>query len=74
MLSGLFKLNWRDLVRGLITSMTSAILTSIVLILKNNTTFDWRLILSAGAISGLGYLVKNLLTDENDKFVGVFRF
>lgn len=73
MVSKLFRLNGRDLIKGLVVSVVAALLTTVVQLLQVAAGFDWRAVLMAGAISGLSYLVKNLATDEEEKLVGVIQ-
>jgi len=70
----LFRLNLRDLLKGAVT----AVLTSVVAKLADWVnvpgfdilTADWSLLFTVGAVAGLGYIVKNLLTDEKGKILG----
>lgn len=72
-MSKLFRLQWEDLVKGLIVSVVGAFLTSVIELLKVGFLFDWRTVALAGVISGLSYLVKNLGTDEGGKVLGKFQ-
>src|SRR5438046_26754 len=77
--SGLFSLNSNDYVKGLITAIFSGIKMVVIGIISavgfDIFTADWKKIVSlavAGAITGgIGYLQKNLLTDQNGKVAGV---
>ena len=67
--SSLFKLSVNDLVKGLIV----AILTALVAYLGDLTTLltaDPTLILKIAITSGISYLLKNLVSDENGKVLG----
>jgi len=74
MSSGIFKLNWVDLLKGFVT----ATLTGLFYALIQNMDYLQTLfpilkdpLISATISAALGYLVKNLATDENNKLGGV---
>jgi len=69
-LSTLFKLNSQDLVKGLIV----AILTALIAYLGDLTTLlsaDPTLILKIAITAGISYLLKNFISDENGKVLGI---
>ena len=71
-MSQLFKLDWRDLVKGLVMVLLTSVMVGLLTLLQNNVPLPYlndptvRAILSAG----LAYLVKNLATDTDGKLVG----
>lgn len=70
-MSNLFRLGWRDLFKGIVVSVLSAV----VGYLGNLTTLtdlDWKQVLQLAVVAGLGYLAKNLVSDNNDKVLGKF--
>lgn len=61
--SGLFKLDWADLGKGLIVAVASAVITVIKQSLDaGNLHFDWKNIGIVAGTAGIAYLSKNLLT------------
>ena len=69
-MSTLFKLNWRDAVKGLFTAVVASVLIFIYSAITNNAAIDWNQVLQLAISSGLGYLVKNFLTDSEGKLLG----
>lgn len=69
---GLFNLGTRDIIKGFITSILSSVLTAAITILNTgNIPMDlasWKPTLVTGIATGLGYLLKNFLTNSNDQF------
>jgi hypothetical protein len=68
-MSQLFKLNIEDLLKGLILT----VLTSVVTVIYNTVnagslTFDWHSIGITAITSGLAYLLKNYLTNSKGEF------
>lgn len=71
---GLFKLGGRDLFKGLAV----AVLTAVVAMLGNVVnlpnfdifTYDWSTLITIAVTAGIGYLVKNLVTDEEGRVGG----
>jgi hypothetical protein len=63
--SSFLNIDLKDLGKGLIV----AVLTSVLTIVYNTVeagslTFDWKLITTTAITTGLGYLLKNLLTNS----------
>jgi hypothetical protein len=63
--SPFLNIDFKDLGKGLIV----AVLTSALTIIYNTVeagslTFDWKLIATTAITTGLGYLLKNLLTNS----------
>ena len=67
-MSGIFKLDWKDLIKGLVVSVLSAVIGSITQMMTSG--FDWKQIVVLALSAGLGYLLKNLATDSDGKLVG----
>lgn len=68
-MSQLFKLNIEDLLKGLILT----VLTSVITVIYNTVnagslTFDWQAIGITAITSGLAYLLKNYLTNSKGEF------
>lgn len=58
-----FTLNWRDLVKGLLVSVISAVLTALLPLLQDGDfKINWNLILTVAATTGISYLLKNWLS------------
>ena len=71
-MSTLFKLNLQDLFKGVVTAVVASVLLFVYNALTNNAPIDWNQVLQLAMSSGLGYLVKNLLTDQEGKLLGKF--
>lgn len=64
-------LQWKDAIKGLIVSVLTSTLTGVYDIIANGTmptTEQWKSIAIAGATAGVGYVIKNWLTNSNDEF------
>lgn len=68
-MSGIFKLDWRDLLKGLVVTVFSAVITLVIEMLQAGS-IDWKAIGVTGLIAGLSYILKNLLTDNEGKLGG----
>lgn len=71
-MSTLFKLDLKDLAKGVVTAVIASVLLFVYNALTNNAPIDWNQVLQLAMSSGLGYLVKNLLTDQEGKLLGKF--
>lgn len=61
-LSKQFSLQWRDLLRGLIIAVVSAVLTALLQSLEaGDVTVDWTSMYRVGALAGVSYVLKNFL-------------
>ena len=69
-MSNFFNLNLKDAIKGVITAVLAAILTLIYGLLQSGNPIDLHQILLVGLTAGLGYIIKNFLTDSNGNFVG----
>lgn len=73
--SGMFSLAWRDVGKGLLLAVISAVVTHIyeatALPGFSFLTIDWGATLTIGGIAAISYLVKNFFTDSQGKFGGV---
>ena len=69
-MTGFFKLNWRDLVKGLVVAVLSSLMTLGIQALQAGGEFDFKVVAQVALSSGLGYLLKNLATDEDNKLGG----
>lgn len=67
--SDFFKLNWRDLVNGLLMSVSMAMIVAFQKLFDasgfNISLEDMKSVLGWGISAGLIYLVKNVFTDRN---------
>jgi hypothetical protein len=67
--SKLFRLNLRDLLRGLSIALVTAVLGALQTILSTGTPFTWSSIYTPAALALVSYLLANLVTNSNG---GVF--
>lgn len=74
-MSNLFKLDSKDLLRGLILASLTAVLGLVYQLLQNQgfslSLEDLSNVLKIAITSGLGYLLKNLATDDGGKLMGI---
>lgn len=80
-MSKFFKLKLSDWTKGLLVAVLTAPVTMIQQVLATGSfEFNWKTIFAVGIAGGLGYVIKNLLTNsqgqplttEDGKFLGVF--
>ena len=72
MKSDFFKLDLKDLSRGLLLVIMTAFLTGILTILEGDLIFSWETIkpiLFTSLAAGISYILKNLLTNSKDMFL-----
>jgi hypothetical protein len=71
--SGFMKLNWKDLLKGAILAFIVAILTGALQLFQGGqvewTFVFWQPTIYAGIVALIGYLLKNLLTNSDDKIL-----
>jgi len=72
-MSQLWKLTKNDYLKGLVVAIIAAVLTVILQTLQNSQQIDWNQVLTTGLIAGLGYILKNLATDESGKLGGKYQ-
>jgi hypothetical protein len=66
--SNLYSLDLKDLAKGLIVAVASAVITTIQTSLQaSSLNFDWRLIGTVALGAGIAYLGKNFLTPATIK-------
>jgi hypothetical protein len=66
--SSFLKLNWRDLLKGLLLAVLSAVVTFVYEVVQAGTSFDKEFLIRAGTVAlatALAYLLKNLF-ENND--------
>ena len=63
-------LDVRDVIKGLSVSIISAVLTVILDILQKGSVIDWKAVGIIALTTGISYLLKNVLSDENGKIAG----
>lgn len=68
-MSGLFRLGLKDLLKGLVVTVLSVVLGTVLESLRAGQ-IDWRNIGVIALSAGLGYVLKQLATDENGKLMG----
>ena len=70
MKSGYLKLTQHDFTKGLIVSVLSSVLTIMYQTIESGSfKFDWKAIATVAAMSAMGYILKNLVTNSNDEFL-----
>lgn len=69
-MSTLFKLDVKDAVKGLVVAILASVVVAIYSAITNNMAVNWNEVLKIAISSGLGYIVKNYLSDENGKILG----
>jgi hypothetical protein len=74
MISQLFRLNLKDLSKGLVVSVLGAVLAFGAAILQapgfSFAAIDWAGLIKVALGAGLAYLVKNFISDENGRVLG----
>jgi hypothetical protein len=69
-MSKLFNLNLVDIVKGIIVAVLSAVLSVLYQALTAQAVIDPKQLLLVGLTAGLGYLLKNVFTSADGKFLG----
>jgi hypothetical protein len=73
-MSGLFKLNGADFLRGLIVAVLSATLTFMQQFFSADgsiATIHWKTVGGVAAASAIAYILKNLFTNSQGEVVGI---
>lgn len=74
MQSSMFRLGWKDLLKGLIV----AVLTAVLLYIQTAMTapefsflaINWIALANVSLAAGIGYLIKNFVTDNEGNILG----
>lgn len=64
-------LNWKDVVKGFIVAAISSVLTGLFNIINDGTMptgSEWKVIAIAGLSAGVGYIIKNWLSNSSSQF------
>ena len=69
-MSDILKINWKDLVKGLILAVFTAVLTAVYEMLQKSEVIEFKKLALAGLIALTAYLIKQLGTDTENKFLG----
>jgi hypothetical protein len=73
MRSNFLRLNYSDYIKGFLMAFITAILTAVYTAINSNTfSLDWiffKPIIMIGLASGIGYLIKNVLTNNEGQFL-----
>lgn len=70
MKSVFLSLNTSDFVKGLLLTVITAVISIIYSVVQaGSLTFDWKAIGTAALSAGIGYIIKNLLTNSSDTFL-----
>lgn len=80
MKSALYKLCSNDVVKGLVTAVLAAVIMTVWSVVSQNGfdafATDWtevlKSVVNVSIVSFFAYIIKNLLTDENGRVLGVF--
>ena len=74
-MSGILKLNLADLGKGGLTAVFTAVVLALGTAVQSGNfnlfSYDWASLLKLALSAGVGYLVKNLLTDNSRNFLGI---
>lgn len=68
--SELFRLGMSDVMRGLVMAVLSAALTVVYQAVQANTGVNWMDVLHVAEAAGIGYMIKNFLSDGQGKVFG----
>ncbi len=73
--SAIFRLNWRDLIKGIVVAVLTAVFASLEAIIRDKglglSLSDLMTIGSVSVLALLGYLSKNLITNKEGKVAGI---
>lgn len=69
-MSQLWNLTKNDWVKGLIVTVLGAIISLLSETMKNGGAIDWKSVGITALVAGSAYVVKQLGTDQNGKFLG----
>jgi len=69
-MSEMFSLQTRDFIKGLIVFVIGAVLAALYQMLQNGFAVDYNQIIQIAILSGLSYLLKNLFSNSEGKFLG----
>jgi putative flippase GtrA len=72
MKSTFLNLNLKDLVKGFIVAIVTALLTGIYQVIQSGGVFDWitiKPVVIASVGAGISYIIKNYLTNSNDEIL-----
>jgi len=71
--SKFFLLNWRDFLKGFIVAVITVLLTGLYQAIEAGqfptSWTQWKAILIASLGAGIAYIIKNLLSNSQDKFL-----
>ena len=70
MLSGIFKLDIKNVLRSVILSVVVAVMTLLLQLLQAGTAIDLKQVGIAALIAGLSSLIKLFATDDSGKVMG----
>ena len=66
---GLFKIGWRDLVRGALLAVSTSVI-SVLVDMINSMSFDWKRVGVVAVSTLLTYLAHQFASDEQGKLGG----
>jgi hypothetical protein len=70
MKSVFLSLNTADFIKGLALTIITAVISIVYQVVQaGSLSFDWKAIGTAALSAGLGYIIKNLLTNSTDTFL-----
>lgn len=71
-MSEIFSVGVKDFLKGVIVAALSGVITYVYGVVANDTlAIDVHQVYIVAIASGLGYIVKNYLSDESGKFAGL---
>lgn len=72
MKSSFLNLNVKDLLKGFIVAIVTALLTGVYQVIQSGGMFNWETVkpvVLASIGAGLSYIIKNYLTNSNDEIL-----
>lgn len=67
---GMFTLAWQDWGKALVMAVLAAILTALYTAFTNNLAVDWTSVWHLALVTGITYLIKNVLSNNQGQFLG----
>jgi hypothetical protein len=69
-MSTLYKLGWRDFVKGAVLAVAAAVLVVVQGAVASNSAIDWSVVLQVAEGAFVSYVLKNYFSDESGKLLG----
>lgn len=69
-MSDILNINWKDVVKGLVVAVFTSILTAVYQMIERQDEISFKQLATIGSLSMIAYLIKQLGTDTDNKFLG----